>query len=239
MSFADSILVIEDDPSIATVVVDALRHTARTIRRAVTAREGLTVAHEDAPDLIVLDLGLPDLDGAVTCRRLRDETSVPIVVLTARQSERDTIQLLNAGADDYIRKPFSMAELVARVHAHLRRAQLYQVIAPTTIQLAPCLTLDLSRRLATRDGRDVGLTPVEYQLLRVLATNAGKTITHDQLFHAVWGNTYGDAQQNLRVHITHLRRKIEPTPAAPTIIVTEPGVGYRCEIPEGSLSPDA
>jgi two-component system, OmpR family, KDP operon response regulator KdpE len=229
MSFVDSILVIEDDPSIAAVVADALRGTARSVRRASTATQGVAAARDEPPGLIVLDLGLPDLDGVSVCRKLRDTTRVPIVVLSARQAERDKVQLLNAGADDYVTKPFSTPELVARVQAQLRRSQLYQADSPGVIQIGD-LSIDLARRTAARNGRDVGLTPVEWHLLRVLATNAGRTLTHRQLFHAVWGNVFGDAQQNLRVHITHLRRKIETTPAAPSIIVTEPGVGYRCEI---------
>jgi two-component system KDP operon response regulator KdpE len=229
MSFADSILVIDDDPSVAAVVADALRTTARSVQRAGSAAEAMAAVHELAPDLIVLDLGLPDLDGALLCRALRDVTRVPIIVVTARHGERDTVQLLNAGADDYVTKPFSVPELVARVQAHLRRWQLYQSQAPDEIRIGD-LSLDLARRVATRAGRELGLTPVEWHLLRVLATNAGRTVTHQQLFHAVWGNVFGDAQQNLRVHITHLRRKIELTPAAPSIIVTEPGVGYRCEV---------
>ena len=233
MPFVDSILVIEDDPRIAAVVADALRETARSVRRAGSAAEGLAAIRETPPALIVLDLGLPDLSGASVCRKLREETRVPIVVLTARHGEREMVQVLNAGADDYVTKPFSAAVLVARVQAQLRRSQLYQSYAPDTIRIGD-LTLDLARRMATRGGLDLGLTPVEWHLLRVLATNAGRTLTHQQLFHAVWGNVFGDAQQNLRVHITHLRRKIEDVPAAPTIIVTEPGVGYRCEL-DGSV----
>jgi two-component system, OmpR family, KDP operon response regulator KdpE len=233
MSFVDSILVIEDDPSIAAVVADALRGTARSVRRASTATQGVAAARDEPPGLIVLDLGLPDMDGVSVCRKLRDTTRVPIVVLSARQAERDKVQLLNAGADDYVTKPFSTPELVARVQAQLRRSQLYQTDSPGVIQIGD-LSIDLARRTAARNGRDVGLTPVEWHLLRVLATNAGRTLTHRQLFHAVWGNVFGDAQQNLRVHITHLRRKIETTPAAPSIIVTEPGVGYRCEIADPS-----
>jgi len=229
MSFVDSILVIEDDPRIAAIVSDALRDTARWVRRAGNAAEGLAAIREMPPDLIVLDLGLPDLSGPNVCRKLREETRVPIVVLTARHGERETVQVLNAGADDYVTKPFSAPVLVARVQAQLRRSRLYQSDTPDIIRIGD-LMLDLGRRVATRGGREVGLTPVEWNLLRALASNAGRTLTHQQLFHAVWGNVFGDAQQNLRVHITHLRRKIETVPASPTIIVTEPGVGYRCEI---------
>ena len=229
MSFVDSILVIEDDPQIAAVVADALRETARWVQRAGTATEGLAAVRETQPELIVLDLGLPDLSGESACRKLREETFVPIVVLTARHGATETVQLLNAGADDYVTKPFSAPVLVARVQAQLRRSRLYQIHPPETIQIGD-LSLDLARRIVRREGRELGLTPVEWHLLRVLASNAGRTLTHQQLFHAVWGNAFGDAQQNLRVHITHLRRKIELIPSAPTIIVTEPGVGYRCEV---------
>lgn len=238
MSFADSILVIDDDPLVAGVIADALHRTARVVRRAGNAADALNAVRENPPELIVLDLGLPDVDGVDLCRRLRDETRVPIIVLTARHDERVTVQVLNAGADDYIRKPFSTPELVARVQAHLRRSQLYQSPVPGMIRIGE-LSIDLARRIARRGLRELGLTPVEWQLLRVLATNAGRTLTHQQLFHAVWGNVFGDAQQNLRVHITHLRRKIEKVPAMPAIIVTEPGVGYRCEIdaePDGRAS---
>ena len=229
MSLVDAILVIEDDPQIAAVVADALRETARWVQRAGTATEGLAAVRETQPELIVLDLGLPDLSGESACRKLREETLVPIVVLTARHGESETVQLLNAGADDYVTKPFNTHVLVARVQAQIRRSQLFKVRPPETIRIGD-LSLDLARRVATREGRELGLTPVEWHLLRVLATNAGRTLTHQQLFHAVWGNAFGDAQQNLRVHITHLRRKIEVIPSAPRIVVTEPGVGYRCEV---------
>ena len=159
MSFVDSILVIEDDPSIAAVVADALRGTARSVRRASTATQGVAAARDEPPGLIVLDLGLPDLDGVSVCRKLRDTTRVPIVVLSARQAERDKVQLLNAGADDYVTKPFSTPELVARVQAQLRRSQLYQTDSPGVIQIGD-LSIDLARRTAARNGRDVGLTPV-------------------------------------------------------------------------------
>jgi two-component system KDP operon response regulator KdpE len=228
MSFADSILVIEDDASIAALVADVLRQTARSVRQAASAAEGVAATREAPPDLIVLDLGLPDLDGMATCRLLREHTPAPIVVLSARHGEGDMVQALNAGADDYVTKPFSPRAFVARVQAHLRRAQVYQGTPPSAVQIGR-LTIDFGRRVAMRDGVDLGLTPVEWHLLRVLATNAGRTLTHQQLFHAVWGNAFGDAQQNLRVHITHLRRKIEEAPSSPSIIVTEPGVGYRCE----------
>jgi two-component system KDP operon response regulator KdpE len=168
MSFVDSILVIEDDPEIAAVVADALRETARWVQRAGTATEGLAAVRETQPELIVLDLGLPDLSGESACRKLREETLVPIVVLTARHGATETVQLLNAGADDYVTKPFSAPVLVARVQAQIRRSQLFKSRPPETIRIGD-LALDLARRVATRDDRDLGLTPVEWHLLRVLA----------------------------------------------------------------------
>jgi two-component system KDP operon response regulator KdpE len=197
-----------------------------------TGRDALAQSRREPPNLIVLDLGLPDLEGVDVCRALREQTSAPIVVLSARQEEREKVQLLEAGADDYVTKPFGLAELTARVQAHLRRALHYASAgaAPPTIALGD-VTIDLTRRTVTRCGEPVHLTPVEWNLLRVLAMQPGRTLTHDQLFHAVWGRTYGDAKLHLRVHVTHLRRKIEAHPAAPTLIVTEPGVGYRCDLP--------
>ena len=231
MSFAEAILLIEPDPLVATALADALRGTARLVRQAGTAAEGIGAARHEQPELIVLDVGHHGTADAVAlCRVLREETSVPIIVVGVRRLEQDAVQVLNAGADDVIARPFGMTELVARVHAQLRRAILYRGATPNVLYVGD-LTVDLSRRIVTREGRDVGLTPVEWQVFRLLATNAGRTLTHRQLFLAVWGNVFGDPQQTLRVHITHLRRKVEPTPRAPTVIVTEPGVGYRCEHP--------
>ena len=232
MSFADAILLIEPDPLVATALADALRVTARLVREAGTAADGIDAACHEQPELIVLDVGPHGTADAVAlCRMLREASSVPIIVVGVRRSEQDVVRLLNAGADDVMPRPFGVTELVARVQAQLRRPILYQVTVPNVVYVGD-LTLDLDRRIVTRDGRDVGLTPVEWQLFRLLATNPGRTLTHRQLYRAVWGNVFGDAQQTLRVHITHLRRKIEPTRAAPTVIVTEPGVGYRCERPD-------
>ena len=232
MSFADTILLIEPDPSVGAALADALHVTARLVRQAESATDGIGAARHEQPELIVLDVGLHGTADAVAlCRVLREVTNVPIIVAGVQRSEQDVVQVLNAGADDVIVRPFGMAELVARVRAQLRRATLSQGAAPNVVCVGD-LTLDIGRRIVTRDGRDVGLTPVEWQLFRLLATNAGRTLTHQQLFRAIWGNVFGDAQQTLRVHITHLRRKVEPMRGTPTVIVTEPGVGYRCERPQ-------
>jgi two-component system KDP operon response regulator KdpE len=232
MSFADAILLIEPDPSVGAALVDALRGAAHLVRHEGTAAGGIRAARHEQPELIVLDVGLHGtVDVVALCRVLREVTNVPIIVAGVRRSEQDVVQVLNAGADDVLARPFGMVELVARVRAQLRRAILSQGVAPNVLYVGD-LTLDLGRRIVTRDGRDVGLTPVEWQLFRLLATNAGRTLTHQQLFRAIWGNVFGDAQQTLRVHITHLRRKVEPRRGARTVIVTEPGVGYRCERPD-------
>lgn len=230
MSYAESILVVEDDDRIREVVVAALRDVARVVRVVAAAAEALALVASEPPDLIVLDLGPPDGDGAALCRQIRGRTDAPIVVLSARHQEAQKVALLNAGADDYVTKPFGLAELVARVLAQLRRARLYSAGRAERLTVGD-LAIDLERRTVTRNGQTVKLTPVEWNLLRVMAAQPGRTFTHRQLFHAAWGKTYGDAQQHLRVHITHLRRKIERNPADPEIIVTEPGVGYRCEAP--------
>ena len=230
MSFADFILLVAGDASSARVMSLALRETAREVRAVATAGEAMAAARNEHPELIVLDAGTALADGVAVCRALRDETQVPIIVLGVRRAETDAVQLLNAGADDFIARPFVVAELVARIQAQLRRASVYRSVTPNVIRLGD-VALDQSRRTASRAGVDLRLTPVEWQLFRALATNAGRTLTHQQLYHAVWGNVFGDAQQTLRVHITHLRRKIEAAPRAPTIIVTEPGIGYRCEEP--------
>jgi two-component system KDP operon response regulator KdpE len=223
------VLVIEDEPRIRQVVQHALRDVATDLLEAMSGEEGLRVAVAERPDLIVLDLGLPDMEGIDVCRRLRAWTTAPIVVLSARHSEDEKTALLDAGADDYVTKPFGSAELRARIRAHLRRARMTPVPGGDAPLRVGDLVIDVARRTVTRDGTTVHLTPTEWGLLVALVTNAGKTVTHQQLFRAVWGSAHGDAQQYLRVYVAHLRRKIEIDPYAPRHVVTEPGVGYRFE----------
>jgi two-component system KDP operon response regulator KdpE len=226
------VLVIDDEPGIRRVVKDALRPDVSTVLEARSGDEALSIAAAERPDLIVLDLGLPDMDGIEVCRRLRAWTSAPILVLSARDSEDEKTALLDAGADDYVTKPFGPAELRARVRAQLRRAGMPRVPGGDEPLHVGDLMIDIARRTVTRGGSTVHLTPTEWGLLVALVKSAGKTITHQQLFRAVWGAAHGDAQQYLRVYVAHLRRKIEPDPYEPKYIVTEPGVGYRFE-PEG------
>ena len=226
------VLVIDDEPNIRRVVKDALRPDVSRVLEARSGSEALSIAAAERPDLIVLDLGLPDMDGIEVCRQLRGWTSAPILVLSARDSETEKTALLDAGADDYVTKPFGPAEFRARVRAQLRRAGMSKVPGGDEPLHVGDLTIDLARRTVTRAGLTVHLTPTEWGLLVAFVKSAGKTITHQQLFRAVWGAAHGDAQQYLRVYVAHLRRKIEPDPYEPKYIVTEPGVGYRFE-PEG------
>jgi two-component system KDP operon response regulator KdpE len=223
-----TVLVIEDEANIRRVVGDALRADAAVIE-ATSGTDGLALASAERPDLVVLDLGLPDMDGIELCRELRKWTTVPIVVLSARHSEDEKTALLDAGADDYVTKPFSPAELSARVRAQLRRARMAPVPGGDEPLTVGDLVIDVARRTVTRADATVHLTPTEWGLLSALVTHAGRTVTHQQLFRAVWGSAHGDAQQYLRVYIAHLRRKVEADPYAPRRIVTEPGVGYRFE----------
>jgi len=219
------LLVIEDEVDIRRAVGAALRDHHPAIIEASTGAAGVDAVDASHPDLIILDLGLPDLDGLAVCERIRAMTVAPIIVLTARHGESDTVALLNAGADDYITKPFSTQELAARVAAQVRRSR----VPPSEheIIVADGLSIDVHRRQASRDGNVVRLTPIEWELLTVLVSDPGRVFTHQQLFAAVWKRAFGDARLYLRVHVTNLRRKIERNPADPRLIITEPGVGYR------------
>jgi two-component system KDP operon response regulator KdpE len=179
------------------------------------------------PDLIILDLGLPDRAGIAVCTDIREWSNAPIIVLSARHAEQEKVTLLDAGADDYITKPFSPTELRARVRAQLRRARTPQP-AQTSVEIDG-LTIDIAARVVRRGGEYIHLTPTEWDLLRALVMHAGRTLTHEQIFRMVWKNPGGDAQAYLRVHIANLRRKVERDPVRPRLIVTEVGVGYRFE----------
>ena len=224
---ADAILVIDDEVQIRRAIANALRPFSDRMLEASTGAEGIDLAATARPDLIVLDLGLPDMDGTAVCREIRRWSSTPIVVLSARHGESAKVELLTAGADDYVTKPFSLGEFVARVQAQLRRSR-----TPSQTLSQPLvfdgLTIDLVRREVRRDA-PIRLTRIEWSLLQTLLTHAGRTLTHQQLFDAVWAKTFGNPQQYLRVHMTNLRRKIEREPASPRLIVTDPGVGYRFE----------
>ena len=220
-----TLVVIEDEIEITRAVGAALREQRPAIVEARGGHAGLDAIKSSRPDIIILDLGLPDLDGLEVCRRIRAITNAPIVVLTARHSEADIVALLNAGADDYITKPFSTQELAARVAAQLRRATTPRHV-PLSIS-ADGLSIDLHLRQVKRGATFIRLTPIEWEILAALVSDPGRVLTHQQLFTAVWKRSYGDARLYLRVHVTNLRRKIERDPTHPRVIITEPGVGYR------------
>lgn len=226
---AFTILVIDDEPQIRRVVRNALEQDDARVIEASTGHEGLDIAAAQRPELIILDLGLPDMPGADVCRDIRGWSTAPILVLSARHSDEEKASLLDLGADDYVTKPFSTRELQARVRAQLRRARLGQSEGKSARIDSDGVAIDLVKRSVSRDGTTIHLTPIEWELLRVLATNAGRTMTHRQLFTQVWARQHGDPQQNLRVHVASLRRKLERDPVRPRLIITEPGVGYRFE----------
>ncbi len=231
MSAAGCILVIDDEFQIRRALKNAVREVADRVIEAETGQDGIDLAAAEHPDLIVLDLGLPDMAGADVCREIRGFATMPIVVLSARHDETDKVRLLSLGADDYVTKPFSTVELLARVKAQLRRARTQLTTPGETPIIAGELAIDITRRVLTRGSETLRLTPIEWSIVRALVLAAGRTLTHQQLFDAVWGREFGDPQRYLRVHITNLRRKIEPQPASPRFVVTEPGVGYRFELP--------
>lgn len=232
---SDVVLVIDDEPQIRRVVRHALEGEAARVLEAASGRDGIDVAAAERPSLIVVDLGLPDMQGADVCREIRKWSTAPIVVLSARHSDREKVTLLDAGADDYVTKPFSTIEFQARIRAHLRRLHLTPLASSESKIQVGGISIDLLKPSLTKHGAGVHLTRTEWEVLRALIRHSGRTLTHRQLFTAVWGNSFSDAQQNLRVHIRSLRRKIEEDPVRPRLIITEPGVGYRIEItPDGS-----
>ncbi len=218
------IMIIDDEPQMRRLLQVALTAHGYEIREAETGREGIDQTAVFHPDLIVLDLSLPDLDGIEVIQKLREWTQTPVIILSVREQEGDKIAALDAGADDYVTKPFSMGELLARIRTALRHAA---GTGDEPVLTFGGLVIDLTRRYVAMDGREVKLTPTEYELLRVLTVNAGKVLTHRQLMRMVWGPSYEQETNYLRVYIRQLRQKIEPDPARPRNIITEPGVGYR------------
>jgi len=226
-------LIVDDEPHIRRAVGNALREDFARILEAETAVEAADLAAAHRPDVVVLDLGLPDKPGRWVCAEIRKWSSTPILVLSAHHSETEKIRLLDEGADDYVTKPFHPGELLARVRAQMRRARMSEVPGEGSALTVGDLVIDTGARTVKREGRDVHLTPTEWELLRAFLRHSGKTLTHHQLFRSVWAASSGDPQQYLRVYVANLRRKLEPDSVRPRLIITEPGVGYRFEIGDG------
>jgi len=223
------VLVVDDEPAIRRFLCTSLTAHHYSVFEAVNGQEALAAVLAHRPDLVILDLGLPDLDGIEVTRLLREWSTVPIIILTVQEQETAKITALDAGADDYVTKPFGMGELLARMRASLRRAASPEA---EPVFSSGLLVVDMGRRLVTVGGHEVQLTPTEYELLRALVTHAGKVLTHRQLLRQVWGVGYEYETHLLRVNMSNLRHKLEPDAARPNYILTEPGVGYRLREPD-------
>lgn len=226
------ILVVEDEPHMQRAVRAGLRANGFDVVVAGSGEEALDGIPIQRPDVVLLDLTLPDIDGLEVVRRLREWSATPVIVVSARGDERDKVQALDLGADDYLTKPFGMGELLARIRVALRHAAL-QAGESEPVFVDGDLRIDFAARVVTRAGAEVHLTPTEYELLRELTANAGKVLTHHLLLSRVWGPASADETQYLRTYINQLRKKIEPDPARPRRIITEPGIGYRYRRGEG------
>lgn len=221
---APTALVIDDEAQIRRLLRVTLEANGYRVLDAASGQAGLAEAAQRAPEVVLLDLGLPDMDGITVLRRLREWSTVPVIILSVRDQEDDKIAALDAGADDYVTKPFHSGELLARLRAALRHVQ---PRGTEPLFRSAGIEVDLPQRRVTRNGEEVRLTPIEYSLLRILVTHAGKVLTHRQLLTAVWGEKAAEQTHYLRVHIAHLREKLEQDAATPQLILTEPGVGYR------------
>ena len=225
-SSAITLVVIEDDKPIQRFLRTALEAEGISVFIAASGRQGLVEAGTRKPDLLIVDLGLPDMDGSEVIRSVRSWSSLPIIVLSARVQEEDKVLALDAGADDYLTKPFGVAELMARIRAHLRRRDQVQGSGEQSFRFGETI-IDFSARVVTHRGAPVHLTPTEYRLLSVLARNAGKVMTHRHLLREVWGPSHAESSHYLRIYMGHLRQKLEDDPAQPRHLITETGVGYR------------
>jgi len=223
------VLLIEDDPQIRRFLRASLGAHGYQLVEAATGRDGLAQAAARTVDVVLLDLGLPDTDGLEVTRRLREWSLVPILVISARGQEADKVAALDAGADDYLTKPFSLPELLARLRAARRRAAQAAPGQEEPVYVIGALRVDVARHQVVESGREIHLTPTEFKLLALLARNAGRVLTHRQLLKEVWGQAYLDNTHHLRVQMHGLRHKLEPEPARPRYLLTEPGVGYRLQ----------
>lgn len=225
------VLVVEDEPQMLRFLRASLTSHGFRMLEATTAAEAMAAATTHTPELVLLDLGLPDLDGIEVTRRLRGWTRVPIIVISARGREDDKVEALDAGADDYLTKPFGVNELLARMRVALRHAEQAGLATESRVLEFGPLKIDLEHRQVTLEGREIHLTPIEYKLLVLLGHNAGKVLTHRQILKEVWGPAFVGQPHYVRVRMAELRKKIEPEPGHPRLLVTEPGVGYRLRDP--------
>lgn len=223
------ILVVDDEPQIRRVVRVILVGAGYEVVDARSGESALLKFREFLPDMVLLDLNMPGVGGLETCRAIRETSDVPIIVLTVRNTEDDKVEALDAGADDYVTKPFGKKELLARIRAAMRRAPTGGSSGPNTF-VSRDLEIDFEARKVIAQGKPVRLTPKEFDLLRYLVSHSGKPVTHRELLQTVWGPDYGDQSDYLRVFITHLRKKLEPNPSKPRYILTEPWVGYRFDV---------
>ncbi len=230
MQSGPKILVVDDEPQIRHVIRTALNANKYLVSEAGSGEEALESIQVDSPDLILLDINMPGMGGIAACRKLRASSDAAIIVLSVRNSERDKITGLDAGADDYITKPFSVNELMARIRANLRRASNSDENASPII-VSDRLSIDFSARQVIADGQPVRLTPKEFDLLQLLVSSANRPLTHRKLLQTLWGPEYGNELEYLRVFVSQLRKKIERDPAHPEYILTEPWVGYRFVLP--------
>ncbi|WP_367155955.1 response regulator [Methylomonas sp. HYX-M1] len=237
MSKSDPVIVvIEDDPSIRRFLRTSLGAHGFKVFDAETGKQGLVEVGVRKPDLVILDLGLPDMDGVDVIKTMRSWSSVPIIILSARSGEQQKIEALDVGADDYLTKPFGFGELLARIRVALRHAARLQEPTQDNVFITGNLKVDLANRLVSVEAREVHLTPIQYRLLMVLVKNAGKVLTHQQILNEVWGPAYRENAHYLRIYMSQLRQKLEADPTRPTFLLTESGVGYRLKIGERSES---
>ena len=223
---AVNIVLIEDDKQIRRFVKSSLEAEDMAVHEAETGKQGLVEAATRRPDLVIVDLGLPDIDGLDVIRDLRSFAEVPVIVLSARSQETEKVEALDAGADDYLTKPFGVSELLARIRAHLRRRDRASGTEAPVIRFGT-IEVDLPMRHVRRDGELVHLTPLEYRLLATMIRHSGRVLTHRQLLRDVWGPSHVESAHYLRIYMAHLRQKLERDPAQPEHIITETGVGYR------------
>ena len=227
MAIGRKILVADDEPAFVSLVSQTLTHQSYEVLKASSGQEALRLLFVHKPDLVLLDVAMPGMDGWQTCQRIRELCDIPVIMLTGRHNtEEDIVRGFDYGADDYLIKPVRNKELLARVRAVLRRAESPPNRVKRTIYSDNCLTVDVAEHKVTVSGERVRLTPTEFRLLALLIENAGHIITHQRLLEKVWGWEYIDDLDHVRIYIWHLRRKIEPDPAQPGYIITEPGVGY-------------